>query len=73
MYGQVLGRVQCVQCVAGTRPDHESQTCRPCISWPLVPGVKCGCGHQSPCLPDNLELDDIYRETSSQHRIPYTR
>ena len=70
MNGQLLGRVQCVQCVAGTAPDPAGHTCVPCAGWPLQPGLSCPCG-QTPCLPDNLEIDDVVRLTSSSYLIPY--
>lgn len=73
-------RVQCIKCAIGTLPDATGHKCLPCYNWPLDPelklnqGTKCNCVHNAGlCLPDNLDIGDVYRETTSQYQIPYSQ
>ena len=75
--GLLLPSVRCLECSPGTRPDEEGKACVPCVHLPLLPdhNVKpdCSCTLRSGlCLPNNLDMADIFIETPDAFRIKYT-
>ena len=80
--GIILGTVQCVKCAPGSAPDPAGVICQPCANYPLVTTQDnthslntkpdCSCNLRAGlCLPDNLELGDLYTESVRAYQILY--